>query len=169
MNKILKILLIIGMIWGLYFNIALIFSFDKKYPEEGELTAVAEVVSNKTEKEKSNSYTVKILESSMQNTQNTKIILYTSQDCDLVYGDIVKISGTFSKGAKRRNYKGFSYRDYLKQSKIYGSMYVKNPQFLEHKESIFAKIFQLKTKLYAVLEKLYEPDENAFLKGVLLR
>ena len=141
MNKILKILLIIGMIWGLYFNIALIFSFDKKYPEEGELTAVAEVVSNKTEKEKSNSYTVKILESSMQNTQNTKIILYTSKECNLIYGDIIKISGTFSKGAKRRNYKGFSYRDYLKQSKIYGSMYVKNPQFWSIKKAFLPKYF----------------------------
>lgn len=168
MNKILKIILIIGIIWGLYLNIALIFSFDKKYPEELELIAVAQVVSNKIEKEKSNCYTVKILESNFANARKTKIIVYTDKSCNLQYGDIIKFSGDFSKGAKRRNYKGFSYRNYLKQSKIYGSVYVKEPQILGHKSSIFEKIGKLKLKLYDVLEKLYEPDENAFLKGVLL-
>lgn len=168
MNKIFQITLIIIIGWGLYFNIALIFSFDKKYPEEADLVAVAEVISNKIEKEKSNSYTVKILESNLEKTQKTKIIVYTDKSCDLSYGDVIQISGTFSKGAKRRNYKGFSYRDYLKQSKIYGSVYVKNPQVLGHKNGIFEKIFALKIKLCEVLDSLYKENENAFLKGILL-
>ncbi len=168
MNKIFKIMLIIIIGWGLYFDIALIFSFDKRYPEKADLVAVAEVVSNKIEKEKSNSYTVKILESNLEKTQKTKMIVYTDKSCNLIYGDIIQISGTFSKGAKRRNYKGFSYRDYLKQSKIYGSVYVKNPQVLGHKKGVFEKIFTLKIKLYEVLDSLYKENENAFLKGILL-
>ena len=168
MNKIFKIMLIIIIGWGLYFDIALIFSFDKRYPEKADLVAVAEVVSNKIEKEKSNSYTVKILESNLEKTQKTKMIVYTDKSCNLIYGDIIQISGTFSKGAKRRNYKGFCYRDYLKQSKIYGSVYVKNPQVLGHKKGVFEKIFTLKIKLYEVLDSLYKENENAFLKGILL-
>lgn len=160
------LIIIIG--WGLYFDIALIFSFDKRYPEKADLVAVAEVVSNKIEKEKSNSYIVKILESNLEKTQKTKMIVYTDKSCNLIYGDIIQISGTFSKGAKRRNYKGFSYRDYLKQSKIYGSVYVKNPQVLGHKKGVFEKIFTLKIKLYEVLDSLYKENENAFLKGILL-
>ena len=50
MNKILKIILILIIGWGLYLDIALVFSFDKKYPEEEELVAVAEVVSSKIQK-----------------------------------------------------------------------------------------------------------------------
>lgn len=168
MNKILKIILILIIGWGLYLNIALVLSFDKKYPEEADLVAVVEVVSGKIEKEKSNSYTVKILNSNLEKTQDTKIIVYTDKSCNLHYGDVIQISGTFSKGAKSRNYKGFSYRDYLKQSKIYGSVYMKNPQVLGHKNGLFEKIFVLKTKLYEVLDKLYEENENAFLKGILL-
>ncbi len=168
MNKILKIILILIIGWGLYLDIALVFSFDKKYPEEAELVAVAEVVSSKIQKEKSNCYTVKILNSNLEKTQDTKIIVYTDKSCHLSYGDVIQISGTFSKGAKSRNYKGFSYRDYLKQSKIYGSVYVKNPQVLGHKKGVFEKIFVLKTKLYEVLDNLYKENENAFLKGILL-
>lgn len=168
MNKFIKIGMIILIGWGLYFNIALVFSFDKTYPEECDFTAVAKVVSLKTEKERSNSYTVKILQSDLEKTKNTKIILYTGKNSDLKYGDIVRLSGTFSKGDVARNYKGFSYRNYLKQSKIYGSMYVKEPQILGHENSLLEKIFTLKTKLYDVLTNLYDENTNAFLRGILL-
>lgn len=168
MNKFIKIGMIILIGWGLYFNIALIFSFDKTYPEECDFTAIAKIVSLKTEKERSNSYTVKIMQSDLERTKNTKIILYTGKNSDLQYGDIVRISGTFSKGDVARNYKGFSYRNYLKQSKIYGSMYVKEPQILGHENSLLEKIFILKTKLYGVLDDIYDEDTNAFLQGILL-
>lgn len=168
MNKLIKIGMIILIIWGLYRNIALVFSFDKIYPEEIELTAIAKVVSMKTEKERSNCYTVKIVQSNVKNSKNTKLIVYTSQDCDLQYGDIVQISGTFSKGDVARNYKGFSYRNYLKQSKIYGSLYSQNTKKISQETDLMGKIYELKIKLYGVLDNLYEEDTNAFLKGILL-
>lgn len=168
MHKLIKILLSILIGWGLISNIALIFSFDKTYSENCELTAIAKVVSLKTEKERSNSYTVKIMRSNISNTKNTKLIVYTPQECDLKYGDIVQISGEFSKGDVARNYKGFSYRNYLKQSKVYGSLYSKNPKLLEHKSSIMEKIYDLKTSLFEVLENTYTEDTNAFLQGILL-
>lgn len=168
MKQLIKIVLIILIGWGLIKNIALIFSFDKTYPETCDLNAVAKVVSLKTEKARSNSYVVKIVKSNRQKTKNTKLILYTSQDCDLKYGDMVQFEGEFSKGAVARNYKGFSYRNYLKQSKIYGSLYAKNPQILEHQPSLMEKIYDLKIKFYEVLEKIYTEDTNAFLQGILL-
>lgn len=156
MKQLIKIVFIILIGWGLISNIALVFSFDKIYPETCDLTAVAKVVSLKTEKARSNSYVVKIVKSNMQKTKNTKLILYTSQDCDLKYGDMVQLEGEFSKGAVARNYKGFSYRNYLKQSKIYGSLYAKNPQILKHQPSLMEKIYDLKIKFYEVLEKIYK-------------
>lgn len=169
MNKISKIIIITLILWGLIYNLALIFSFDKKYPEQASINILAQVVSMKKEKERSNSYTVKIIESNIENTKNTKIIIYTKKEIDLKYGDIVQISGVFSKGEVARNYKGFNYRNYLKQSKIYGSMYASNIKVVWHKSSIIEKIFILKNKLYKTLETIYY-DENtiAFLKGILL-
>ncbi len=168
MKQFIKIGIIILIGWGLFYNLALVFSFDKKYPEECELTAVTEVVSMKTEKARSNSYTVKIVQANIQNVKNTKIIVYTPKEKNLKFGDIVQISGNFSKGDVARNYKGFSYRNYLKQSKIYGSMYVKNVQILDHKNSLTEKIFGIKTKLYETLDNIYAENTNAFLKGILL-
>ena len=168
MKQFIKIGIIILIGWGLCFNIALIFSFDKKYPEECELTAVAEIVSMKTEKARSNSYIVKIVQANIQNVKNTKIIVYIPKEENLKFGDIVQISGSFSKGDVARNFKGFSYRNYLKQSKIYGSMYVKSVQILTHKNSLTEKIFAIKTKLFETLDNIYAENTNAFLKGILL-
>ena len=134
-----------------------------------EFTAVVKVVSMKIEKERSNAYTVKVIDSNAENAQNTKIIVYTSKTENLKYGDIIKISGDFSKGDVARNYKGFNYRNYLKQSKIYGSIYSKNVKYISHKSNIIAKIYDLKSKLYDALDNIYESDTNAFLKGILLR
>lgn len=168
MKSLIKIGMIILICWGAIYNIALIFSFEKKYPEEVELTAVAKVVSQKTEKARSNAYTVKIVKANMEHIKNTKIILYTAKEKDLKYGDVVQISGKFSKGDVARNYKGFSYRDYLKQSKIYGSLYAQNTKVLGHKSSILEKIFYLKEELYQVIDYLYQENSNVFLKGILL-
>ena len=169
MNRIFKFLIIVLILWGLIYNLALIFSFDKKYPEQTEMNAVAKIVSMKKEKERSNSYTIKIIKSNIQKSKNTKIIIYTKKEMDLKYGDIVEISGDFAKGEVARNYKGFSYRNYLKQSKIYGSMYAQEVKIIGHKKSIIEKIFILKNKLYLTLENIYD-DKNtiAFLKGILL-
>lgn len=168
MNKFIKILIIILICLGVIYNIALVFSFDKKYPDETEINAVVKVVSMKTEKERSNSYTVKIVDSNIKNTKNTKILIYTSKDTNFKYGDIIQISGDFSKGDVARNYKGFSYRNYLKQSKIYGSVYSENSKFLAHESSVMEKIYELKTNLYDVLDNIYDENTNAFLKGILL-
>lgn len=168
MNQLIKIGIIILIGWGLFFNIAFIFSFDKIYPEECEFTAIAKVVSLKTEKERSNQYIVKIVQSDLKNAKNTKIILYTGKNVDLKFGDVIRISGDFSKGDVARNYKGFHYRNYLKQSKIYGSMYSKEAELLKHENTLFEKIFHLKMKLYKVLDVTYRENTNAFLKGILL-
>ena len=169
MKNISKIVIILLIIAGVIYNITLVLSFDKKYPEETEFKAVVKIISMKTEKERSNAYTVKIINSNIERAKNTKIILYTSKNEELKYGDIVEISGDFSKADVARNYKGFNYRNYLKQNKIYGSIYSKTTKKLGHKSSLIEEIYDLKIKLYGVLEKLYKEDTTAFLKGILLR
>ena len=168
MNRLIKFLILSLIISGVIYNIALVLSFDKKYPESCELACRAQVVSMKTEKERSSAYTLKIIKSNIEKTKGTKIILYTEKEQNFCYGDIVEVSGDFSKAEVARNYKGFDYRNYLKQSKIYGSMYSKNVKKIGHKNSVLEKIYALKSRLYVVLEQLYSENSNAFLKGILL-
>lgn len=168
MKNLIKIGIIILICLGVIYNIALVFSFDKTYPEECDLTAIAKVVSQKTEKTRSNSYTVKIVKANIENVKNTKIILYTAKEKELKYGDVVQILGEFSKGDVARNYKGFSYRNYLRQSKIYGSLYSKDAKVLKHESSMMEKIYALKDKLYVSIDAFYQEDSNAFLRGILL-
>ena len=40
-------------------------------------------------------------------------------------------------------------------------MYSENIKFIEHKESVFEKIFILKEKLFETLEKIYSENANA--------
>lgn len=169
MNKFIKIIILGLIILGGIYNIALVFSFDKKYPENAELEAIVKIISEKKEKTNSNSYTVKIINSNIEKTKNTKIILYTSKNENLQYGDIIQIFGKFSKPDVARNYKGFNYRNYLKQSKIYGSMYCKNVKHLGHKSSLLEKIYCLKEKLMQTLDEMYDENSSSFLKGILLR
>ena len=169
MNKFIKIFLFCLIILGVIYNITLIFSFDKKYPENIKLKAIAKVVSLKNEKENSNSYTVKIINSNLKSAKNTKIILYTSKMENFMCGDIIQISGEFSKHDVARNYKGFNYRKYLKQSKIHGSIYCKNIKILDHKSSLLERIYILKESMLKKLDEMYDKDESSFLKGILLR
>lgn len=168
MNKLTKYLIMCLIIAGVIYNIIFAISFDKIYPENINFTSIAEVVSLKNEKEKSNSYIIKIISSNVKKSKNTKIILYTQKNENLKYGDIIKISGMFSKAEVARNYKGFNYRNYLKQSKIYGSIYCKDVEKINHKSSLLEKIYSLKVKLYYTLDNIYTNDTNAFLKGILL-
>ena len=87
MNQLIKIGIIIIIGWGLFFNMAFIFSFDKKYPEKCDLTAIAKVVSMKKEKQNSNCYTVKITKADRKSLKNTKIILYTTKEKDAKPGE----------------------------------------------------------------------------------
>lgn len=147
------------------YDIALIFSFEILY-KEGDISSVCEVISLKEETTYNNKYIVKIVEKGK--TQNTKLILYTSKNHNFVPGDILNFKGEFIKPEKSRNYKGFNYSNYLRQSKIYGIIHVNN----------IAKVFIKKDKYYfrgkalniAIqnMSKIYESSQEGFLEGILL-
>ena len=103
---------------GLCYDIALIFSYNNKYPENTYLKSNGEIIGLKEEKQYKNKYIVKI--------KNTKLILYTSKEKEFFPGDIVLIEGDFEKGEVSRNFGGFNYRNYLRQKGIYGIINAKS-------------------------------------------
>ena len=76
------------------------------------------IVSNKEEKEYNNKYKIKI----QYNKKSIKFYITTNKSIELEYGDVISFSGTYIKPEGQRNYKGYDYKKYLKQLKIYGTI-----------------------------------------------
>lgn len=164
--KILIILILMGLC---YYNIALIFSFERIYPEETEISFYCKVIKEKGEKEYYNRYIVTVLENkSIKNSKYTKLILYVKKDKELIPGDIIQVQGNFEKGEERRNYRGFNYRNYLKQNKIYGIVFAEEINKKSHKKDYNYFLFKIREGFEKKIESLYENDYKTFLKGLLI-
>lgn len=166
----MKFKLIILIFMGLcFYNIAFVFSFEKKYPESATICFVGEIISIKEEKDYYDKYIVKVKTNrKIPNSKNTKLILYTDKDIEFFPGDIVKVKGDFSKAEKARNYGGFSYRNYLKQEKIYGIVKVLSIEKISKKEDLCFIIGNIQDFLYKRIGLLYKDDYKDFLNGILL-
>ena len=166
MKKIIILLIIMGLC---IYNIVLVFLFDKIYPDNMCLSFIGEVISLKEQSKNYNKYIIKTLNNnSINNSKNTKLIIYVNKTQELFPGDIVSIKGEFEKPDKARNYKGFNYRNYLKQNKIYGIVKVSNIKIIRQKKDLYWLIGISKYNLFNRIDYLYKnSDYNAFLKGIL--
>lgn len=165
MKKIFIIILIMGLC---IYDIALVFSLEKMYPDEIEIECICEIIENKESKEYYDKYIIKIIKSNIRYSPNTKLILYLKKDKEFFVGDILKLKGKFEKGEIARNYKGFNYRNYLKQSKIYGIVTAEETNYISNKKDIYFMIGSLKSNLEKQIDKLYKDDYSEFLKGILI-
>ncbi len=165
-SKILIILLIMGLC---YYDIALIFSLKKVYPEKMEISFLCEIVKEKEEKEYYNKYIVKVIENSnLKKSKNTKLILYVKKDIEFFPGNILNVKGNFEKGETSRNYKGFNYRKYLMQNKIYGIVFAEELELVSKRKDIYYTFGKIRNILKDKIDKLYEKDYSDFLKGLLI-
>lgn len=164
--KILIILIIMGLCC---YDIALIFSFERIYPEEMEISFYCEVIKENEEKEYYNRYIVKVLENKfIKNSKHTKLILYVKKDKEFIPGDIIQVQGKFEKGEIRRNYRGFNYRNYLKQNKIYGIVFAEEINKISQKKDYNYFLFKIREVFEKKIDILYENDYKTFLKGLLI-
>ena len=149
---------------GLYRCIALFLSFINIYPENCILNTKCEIL--RVEESKFyNKYLVRILETNNNlNIKNTKLIAYIDKKNNFKIGDIIELIGDFKKAEISRNYKGFNYRNYLKQEKIYGIVEVKKSKKVGKRINInyINQIF-----LYKIRE-IYKGEYSNFLEGLLL-
>ncbi len=79
------------------------------------------VILDVKEKEFSKVYTIKCNNNEYNNEfKNKKFLLYTNKSNNYKIGDLCLIEGNLQEISGRRNYKGFSYKEYLKTKSIYG-------------------------------------------------
>lgn len=164
----LKLLIIILLMGLCYYDIAFIFSFEKIYPEEKEISFLCEIIKEKEEKDYYDKYIVKVIENcELDKSRNTKLILYLKKDNKYNVGDILKIKGNFEKAEIARNYKGFNYRRYLKQNKIYGIVFAQNIQYVKQRKDLYFILAKIRNSIENKINILYK-DEYAHFLGSLL-
>ena len=150
---------------GLYKSIALFLSFENLYPEKLNFLSICQIISVKEESEYYDKYIVKVLENNNNpKRKNTKLIVFLKKQNDFQIGDILKIEGDFEKVSKARNYKGFNYRIYLNERKIYGVVKVNKVIKITQKFNINI-ILQICTNK---IKEIYKDEYANFLIGILL-
>ena len=123
-KKIILILFISAIISNTYFNLKN-NQYEETYksiPQNFKTTAT--VVSDAKETQYYCSYNVKI--------SNKKFITYVKKGYEqkIKYGTKIYLEGEYTEPEDSRNYKGFSYKEYLKTKKIYGTIKANNIQVI---------------------------------------
>lgn len=93
------------IILGLYKNIALFFSFEMIPEKAIEVTCVAEIIELKEEKKYLDKYTLKIIDSKVNNNlEGKKFTVYIEKELDFKPGDIILINGNLERPEEARNF-----------------------------------------------------------------
>lgn len=168
-----------------FYNIAFIFLYDKIYPETADFSGIVEILSIVEEKQSVNKYEVKVKSISRLDIlnyieknnsyktksnfmRNTKLIIYCNKNYILYPGDIIKISGKFEKANTSRNYKGFNYRNYLKQFKIHGIVNVDEFEKINSDININSIIQNIRLKILNQIKHMYINENAELLNGFLI-
>ena len=163
-----KVLITI-MLFAVIANLVINFqnkNYENTYKDNEKVKCVAVVISQAKEKQYSYVYKIKVLNSNKLFYLN----LNKKMEKQLEYGDKVKIDAIFQESSESRNYGGFSYKDYLKTVKIYGTLKAESVTVLEKNQGIF--LIQIINKFSARIKKNIDsimPEKEAeMLKGLLL-
>ena len=117
-----------------------------------DVKVVATVISNVKEKDFKNVYKIKVEDvNGNHKFKNTYLYLNVKKNVRIFkYGEKIKISGIFEEPSKKRNYKGFNYKEYLKTLNIYGTINSKN---LEKIEDAKNNIFKISNDIFLAIKK----------------
>lgn len=152
------------------------FIYDMNLLENKDIKVYAIVVGDKEEKEYSDMYKVKIQSINNKSYYNTYCyIKFNKKDkVEIKYGDLIYFEGEFQEAEDSSNYKGFSYKEYLKTINVYGTFKVSKNKLKVMGENALNSIYMLSNKVKnsfeTQLDKLYgnNNEEKALLKGILI-
>lgn len=155
---------------GLYFNIALFLPFNNF---EGNLIFVkGYVIDVKNEvnesENKSKEYSIRVnVFDSFKLFKSIKLKVYTKEKLSL--GDEVILRGAFTQGDVRRNYKGFNYRNYLRQNGIYGIINVQDDclKVIGKNNNLEIVFMKIKERVNSSLEECFEFESLGFFQSLL--
>ncbi len=168
---IFKINIIITIIISSFISNIIIKILENKYEnlyhEGEELNISAIVIGNKQEKDYYDRYKIKVADG---NYKNTQLYINVSKKKQLEYGDNITFNGEFKEPAKDRNYKGFSYKQYLKTLNIYGTVKAEKVEILEKNKVNLVKQISNNVflKIKNNIEKTYSNKMAKIILGIML-
>lgn len=141
--------------------------YENLYKDINDISLTAIVTSNKKEEEYYNRYKIHINEGKLK---NTNLYINVSKNKKIEYGDKVAIKGTFIEPSKKRNYKGFDYKEYLKTLKIYGTVKIKEIEVLETNKANL--LMQTSNKIFLKIKdnikNTYSEKMSKIIMGIML-
>lgn len=129
------------------------------------------VISNSIKKDYYTQYKVKISNCAKSILKNKVIYLNIKKDIDLEYGERISFYGEYEPPEGKRNYKGFSYKNYLKTINICGIIHteVVNKEGRAKSNPIIKFISKLRKKLVDIFqEKIQDKEKRNLLLGILI-
>lgn len=164
-RKIIILIFLISIISFSLYIILLNSQYEKIYnkiPENTEI--IATIISEAKETEYYNSYEIKV--------NNKKFLLYAKKNFfpKLEYGMKVKIEAEYSKPQEARNYKGFSYKNYLKTKKIYGSFKAGKIEIIEKNRvnKILLYSNKMRNKIIKTIKQILPEETQGLMLGMLI-
>ncbi len=129
------------------------------------------VITNRKETTYKASYTVRVESVNNNKFKGTNLIIYTSKDTNLEYGDKIILKGTFKRAKNATNYMAFDYREYLKIKNIYGIVNVDGEVKVLAKNKlnpVLICINNIRNRIKSNLKEILG-DESKVAIGILLR
>lgn len=128
-SKKVVIVFVVFVVLGYLLLVCKDIKFEKFYEDmnmcilSGNASGYGVIVSDKEDKEYSDVYRIKLLEVNGISYSNVYCFLKLKKQSDSVvkYGDLVRFEGEFQEPQNRTNFKGFSYKEYLKTINVYGT------------------------------------------------
>ena len=160
---------------GLYFNIALFLPFNRY--ENRDVVIKGYIIEKNESKNdiRINSNYILYVEKfdKYKLIKKFKLNLYIESEIVFEIGDEIVLKGKFTEGEVQRNYKGFSYKNYLKQLGIQGIVNVSEDEDnnvirkIGEKENIITIMGKLKVRLNEAVENVYDEEIIGFQQSLL--
>lgn len=148
------------------------YAYENKFSNIREEEFVAVVVSSPKTKKYYTQYKVKIKKiNNDKSYKNTYVYLNLKSTSNIKYGSIISFKGEFIEPEVARNYKGFSYKEYLKSIGIYGTIKADNIKVIGNKNLGLVRTLANSTSLKikeTIKEHIEDENNRNLLLGILI-
>lgn len=147
-------------------------SYENKYKHISGAEIVAVIESAPKTKKYYTQYKMKIESvNGDKSYKNTYVYLDLKNNANIEYGSIIYFNGEFIEPEVQRNYKGFSYKEYLKSNGIYGTIKADSVKVIGRKNLGIIKTLanSMATRVKEkIKEHIEDEDSRNLLSGILI-
>lgn len=172
LNKSVIILLIVTAVFGYGYIYYIENTYKKIYMLSAKVEIEGIVVSEPIINEYNKTYELKVHKINNKKISPKKFsFIVDKKQKDLEYGACIYCTGEYIKPNSRRNFKGFSYENYLKTKKNYGTIRAieKSKTKYKNKISIVRRLsYRLKMKIINSTGTIFTKEEEGVVLGIIL-